>query len=100
MTSREIEKSRAPGRGIGFVPLNAVDKSGSQTIPQTPVKEQALWLNLDAIREMAEMIESLAVSTRLAAWRGSPEACGVHLRQMRLALIEAISIFKEIEGSQ
>ena len=47
------------------------------------------------------MIESLAVSLRLAAWRGSPEACSVHLIQMRLALIEAIRTFKEIgRGAQ
>jgi hypothetical protein len=77
-----------------------VSKQLDQRNTQKSGQGQALWLNLDAIREMAEMIESLAISLRLAAWRGSPEACGVHLIQLRLALIEAIGTFKEIGGGQ
>ena len=85
-----------PGNGLQTSERlgGVLEKIGSQKSGAA----QADWLNLDAIREMAEIIESLAVSLRLAAWRGSPEACGVHLIQMRLALIEAIRTFKEIGG--
>jgi hypothetical protein len=59
MTSREIEKSRAPGGGIGFVPLNAFGKFGIQTIAQTPAKGQGKSLAA-ADTDHARLAQTLA----------------------------------------
>lgn len=47
-------------------------------------------LSFDFLQECALMMESLAVSIREAAWRGSAQSVVVHLKQMRLALLAAI----------
>ncbi|WP_363347152.1 hypothetical protein [Methylocystis echinoides] len=54
----------------------------------------AAWLRCDAMRELAELLENLATSLRLAAARGSIEGCGVHLKQLRATLVEAIALYK------
>jgi hypothetical protein len=54
----------------------------------------AAWLRCDAMRELAELLENLATSLRLAAARGSIEGCGVHLKQLRSTLVEAIALYK------
>jgi hypothetical protein len=58
--------------------------------------------NSDAVRtkrlflgEHAALLENLSASLRLACERGSDEAAGVHLKQLREVLVEAISLYKQ-----
>jgi hypothetical protein len=45
--------------------------------------------------EHAALLENLSTSLRLACERGSDEAAGVLLRQLREVLVEAIALFKQ-----
>lgn len=45
--------------------------------------------------EHAALLENLSASLRLACERGSDEAAGVHLKQLREVLVEAISLYKQ-----
>jgi hypothetical protein len=48
----------------------------------------------EAIIEAAGLAESYARSAAEAAWRGDVATLGVHLRQLRLAVIEALQVFR------
>jgi hypothetical protein len=51
--------------------------------------------------ECANILESLSISLREAAYRGSDETMFATLKQMRLTLVEAISVGKEMQvGSE
>ncbi|RTL81892.1 MAG: hypothetical protein EKK29_17220 [Hyphomicrobiales bacterium] len=61
--------------------------------------------NPDAVRikrvflsEHAALLENLSASLRLACERGSDEAAGVHLKQLREVLVEAIALYKQGAG--
>jgi hypothetical protein len=45
--------------------------------------------------EHAALLENLSAALRLACERGSDEAAGVHLKQLREVLVEAISLYKQ-----
>jgi hypothetical protein len=58
--------------------------------------------NCDAVRikrlflgEHAALLENLSASLRLACERGSDQAAGVHLKQLREVLVEAIGLYKQ-----
>ena len=62
------------------------------------VAEDLAWLKRDAIIQCAEILESLAISLREAAWRGSDVTIETTLLQQRETLIEAIQIHKGVEA--
>ena len=49
----------------------------------------------EALVEMGELAESYARSLREAAWRGDQTTVEVHLRQLRLVVIDALKTYKE-----
>jgi hypothetical protein len=58
--------------------------------------------NPDAVRirriflgEHAALLENLSAALRLACERGSDEAAGVHLKEIREVLVEAIALYKQ-----
>jgi hypothetical protein len=53
-------------------------------------------LRFEAIMEALDMATSYAISAREAAWRGDKSFLGVHLQQLRLSTIAAMSTFKEL----
>ena len=53
-------------------------------------------LRLEAIVETMDLAASLAVSAREGAWRGDRITLRVHLQQLRLATIAALTTFNEI----
>ena len=53
-------------------------------------------LRLDALLELCELLSSYARCAAEAAWRGDKVTLGVHLRQARLVLIEALQTFREL----
>jgi hypothetical protein len=63
--------------------------------PQT-VEDTLDDLRLDALLELAQLIESYGRSAAEAAWRGDKVTLGVHLRQARLCLITALQTFREL----
>ena len=65
------------------------------------VKAVPRWLQRDFVMECANILESLSISLREAAYRGSDETMFATLKQMRLTLVEAISVGKEMQvGSE
>jgi hypothetical protein len=56
-------------------------------------------LTFEAIQEHLDLAGSYALSAREAAWRGSPATLKIHLAQLRLCVIEALSAFKTLEVS-
>jgi hypothetical protein len=64
-----------------------------------PIDQATQWLRRAFIGECAEIIESLTISLREAAWRGSDATMEVTLRQLRETLKAAITTFKEIVAS-
>jgi hypothetical protein len=63
-----------------------------------PAEQDAQWLRRAFIGELAETIESLAISLREEAWRGSDATAEITLRQIRETLKAAIGTFKEIDA--
>lgn len=58
-------------------------------------QESAARIRRVFLREHAALLENLSASLRLACERGSDEAAGVHLKQLREVLVEAISLYKQ-----
>jgi hypothetical protein len=65
-----------------------------------PSPKAVIWLRRDSLRELAELMESYAVSLREAAWRGSDANVGATLQQLRLVLLEAIRVYRTFAPSQ
>ena len=61
------------------------------------VREALQWGYRDALREHGELLESLGVSLREAAYRGSDAMAKVYAAQARLVVIDAIGAVKELE---
>ena len=61
------------------------------------VREALKWGYRDALREHGELLESLGVSLREAAYRGSDAIAKVHVAQARLVVVASISVVKELE---
>lgn len=57
-----------------------------------------IWLKRQFISECAEILESLAISLREAAWRGSDFTIETTLFQQRETLMTAIIAFKELDA--
>lgn len=53
-------------------------------------------LVFEALVEQLDFAASYARSGREAAWRGSREATEVHLKQLRLCIVEALQTFREL----
>ncbi len=58
------------------------------------------WLLRDALQQYGELLESLGISIREAALRGSDGALAAHVRQARLVVLAAIDACKTIEKIQ
>lgn len=56
------------------------------------------WGYRDALQQHADLLASLGVSLREAAYQGRDALAGAHLREARLVVIEAIRMFKELES--
>ena len=56
------------------------------------------WGYRDALQEHGDLLASLGVSLREAAYQGRDALAGAHLREARLVVIEAIRTFKELES--
>jgi hypothetical protein len=52
-------------------------------------------LVFEAIREQLDLAGSFALSAREAAFRGNAATLEIHLRQLRLCVVNAISTYKE-----
>ena len=57
-------------------------------------------LGFDMLIETAELIESIAISTREAAFRRDRAEVRLRLRHLRLAVIAAIQTDKEMHGER
>jgi hypothetical protein len=53
-------------------------------------------LVFEAIQEQLDRAGSFALSAREAAFRGNPATLEIHLRQLRLCVLDAISTYKEL----
>lgn len=68
------------------------------TLPNLAAVREALqWGYRDALREHGELLESLGVSLREAAYRGSDAIAKAHVAQARLVVIASIGVVKELE---
>lgn len=81
---------------------NDTDKAGSEYNAKASSASDATadWLRRDMLRELAELMISLAESLRIAAARGSDATCHATLKQLRLTLIEAIDVHKSLGPRQ
>ena len=55
------------------------------------------WGCREALQPHGDLLASLGLSLREAAYQGRDALAGAHLREARLVLIEAIRVFKELE---
>jgi hypothetical protein len=55
-------------------------------------------LAFESLVEQCALAESFARSAAEASWRGDELTVGVHLRQLRLTVIEAIKTFRALGG--
>jgi hypothetical protein len=62
--------------------------------------EGADWLRREAIAEYADLIESLSISLREAAGRGSDALAAMHLRQIVHVTRAATQTMTEIGGAK
>ena len=58
------------------------------------VREALQWGYRDALREHGELLESLGVSLREAAYRGDDVTARAHVAQARLVVIDAVAVVK------
>jgi hypothetical protein len=61
------------------------------------IREALRWGCRDALREQGELLESLGVSLREAAYRGDDITAKAQVAQARLVVIDAVSVVKELE---
>ena len=61
------------------------------------VREALQWGYRDALREHGELLESLGVSLREAAYRGDDVTARAHVLQARLVVIDAVGVVKDLE---
>ena len=61
------------------------------------VREALQWGYRDALREHGELLESLGVSLREAAFRGSDSMAKTYVTQARLVVIDALAVVKGLE---
>ena len=61
------------------------------------VREALQWGYRDALREHGELLESLGISLREAAYRGDDVTARAHVMQARLVVIDAVSVAKALE---
>lgn len=91
-------------------PAHRVDDAGHREIerfggapdslPTSPaVLQDVQRLLRHALGGFAEVIESLAISLREVAWRGSDATVGVTLRQLRETLVATIRTFRELDAA-
>jgi len=70
-----------------------------QTAPDSARVQAALqWLYRDALQEHGDLLASMGVSLREAAYQGRDALAGAHLREARLVVIEAIKTYRELES--
>jgi 3-deoxy-D-manno-octulosonate 8-phosphate phosphatase KdsC-like HAD superfamily phosphatase len=60
------------------------------------VREALQWGYRDALREHGELLESLGISLREAAYRGDDVTARSHVMQARAVLLDAIDAVKEL----
>jgi hypothetical protein len=60
------------------------------------IKNSAKLMQRDFMMECADLMQSFSISLREAAFRGSDDTVVVTLKQMRLTLLEAISVGREM----
>jgi hypothetical protein len=72
---------------------------GDGAVPSNPaaVREALQWGYRDALREHGELLESLGVSLREAAWRGDDVTLRAHVVQARLVILEALDAVRKLE---
>lgn len=61
------------------------------------VREALQWGYRDALREHGELLESLGVSLREAAYRGDDVTAKAHVAQARLVVVASIGVVKDLE---
>jgi len=64
------------------------------------VASDLLWLKRDALAENAALIASLAISLEQSALRGHDYESEIHARQIRVVLIAAIELVKELRATR
>ena len=68
------------------------------TLPNSAAVREALqWGYRDALREHGELLESLGVSLREAAYRGDDVTARAHVLQARLVVIDAVGVVRDLE---
>jgi hypothetical protein len=67
---------------------------------QHSVAEAVDELGFDLLIDAADLIESSAISTHEAAWRGDLAEARVRVAHLRLAVIAMIQTLKEMNGEQ
>ncbi len=68
--------------------------------PEQTVAEAVDELGFDLLIEALDLVESIAISTREAAWRRDQAEIRLHLGHLRLAVIAMIQTLKEMIGEQ
>jgi hypothetical protein len=66
--------------------------------PSHDARAALQWGFRDALQEQGDLLASLALSLREAAFQGRDALAGAHLREARLIVIEAIKTFRELEA--
>ena len=74
-----------------------------ETLPQPDsspgdVREARRWLLLERLQELAQLLASYGISLCEAAYRGSDVTITVHVKQMRLAMLDALGVAKELRS--
>jgi|BarGraIncu00222A_1022003.scaffolds.fasta_scaffold43945_2 hypothetical protein len=64
----------------------------------TAVSRSHRALLRDALRQHGDLLESLGVSIAEAAWRESDGVLKLHIQQVRLVVIDAIAVEKELSA--
>jgi hypothetical protein len=75
--------------------------SGGETVldarPSCDARAAPQWGYRDALQAYGDLLASLGMSLREAAYQGREALAAAHLREARLVVIEAIRTFKELE---
>ncbi len=74
-------------RGMSFPPVGAISTTDNNAT-----------LRREFLGELAETMQSLAISTAQCAWRGDDKLLMFHLRQQRLVLVESLDVCKKLTG--
>jgi hypothetical protein len=73
-------------------------------IAQTPASSEATaafdCLRFEAVFELAQLLSSYSRSAEEAAWCRDRQMLGVHLKQARAVLIEALKTYREISEEE